>query len=175
MQDTFLQKLLEYYGYDLEGYRVLTREPSFSSLPALEDLENLNTIRARLQAAKRKGEKVIIYGDYDTDGIMSTSIIKLMLEAVGIPATTYVPSRYLDGYGINLKNAEKIAANGFSLVITVDNGVAKLDEFFTNADSFTPPTEVAGALKNSMLEKSIVLAVTENFVDADNTSYGSAT
>ena len=58
---------------------------------------------------------------------------------------------------------------------TVENGVAKLDDFFTNSNSFTPPTEVSGALKNSMLEKSIVLAVTENFVDADNTSYGSAT
>ena len=51
----------------------------------------------------------------------------------------------------------------------------KVHDFFTNADSFTPPTDVAGALKNSMLEKSIVLAVTENFGDADNTSYGSAT
>lgn len=48
----------------------------------------------------------------------------------------------------------------------------KLDDFFTESNGFTPPTTVAGALKNSLLEKSIVLAVTENFADADTTSYG---
>lgn len=51
----------------------------------------------------------------------------------------------------------------------------KLDDFFTESTGFTPPINVAGALKNSILEKSIVLAVTENFADADTTSYGSAT
>lgn len=51
----------------------------------------------------------------------------------------------------------------------------KLDDFFTESTGFTPPTEVAGSLKNSTLEKSIVLAVTKNFGDADNTYYGSAT
>ena len=58
---------------------------------------------------------------------------------------------------------------------TVENGVAKLDDLFTESTGFTPPTDVAGALKNSLLEKSIVLAVTKNFADADTTSYGSAT
>ena len=51
----------------------------------------------------------------------------------------------------------------------------KLDDFFTESMGFTPPTSVAGALKNSTLEKSIILAVMENFGDADNTYYGSAT
>lgn len=55
---------------------------------------------------------------------------------------------------------------------TVENGVAKLDDFFTESNSFTPPEKVAGALKNSLLEKSIVLAVTKNFSDADTTAYG---
>ena len=48
----------------------------------------------------------------------------------------------------------------------------ELSSFFTESTGFTPPEKVAGALKNSLLEKSIVLAVTENFTDADTTSYG---
>ena len=127
MKDGFLSKLLDYYGLNQEGYRVLTREPSFSSLPPVEDFPNLDKINARLNEARSKGEKVIIYGDYDTDGIMSTSITKIVLDELGINAQTYIPSRYLDGYGINLKNAEKIANNGFTLVITVDNGVAAVE------------------------------------------------
>ena len=51
----------------------------------------------------------------------------------------------------------------------------ELSSFFTESTGFTPPTDVAGALKNPILEKSIVLTVTENFADADTTSYGSAT
>lgn len=124
MKGDFLSKLLDYYGLNQEGYRVLTREPSFSSIPPLEDEANLRIIKERLLKAKENNEKVIIYGDYDTDGIMSTSIMKLTLASMGIEAATYIPSRYLDGYGINRANAEKIASKGFSLVLTVDNGVA---------------------------------------------------
>ena len=124
MKGDFLSKLLDYYGLNQEGYRVLTREPSFSSIPPLEDEANLRIIKERLLKAKETNEKVIIYGDYDTDGIMSTSIMKLTLASMGIEAATYIPSRYLDGYGINRANAEKIASKGFSLVLTVDNGVA---------------------------------------------------
>ena len=70
---------------------------------------------------------------------------------------------------------QTIKLNDGSVENTAENGVAKLDDFFTESTGFTPPTDVAGALKNSTLEKSIVLAVTKNFGDADNTSYGSAT
>lgn len=73
------------------------------------------------------------------------------------------------------KKIDKLTVTGMSKEVTADGGIAKLDDFFTESTGFTPPTSVAGALKNSTLEKSIVLAVTKNFGDADNTYYGSAT
>ena len=124
MLNEFEKKVLAHYGLDEEGYSLLTRAPSFSSLPLFEDCPEVEKTIARLQKARSLQEKVIIYGDYDTDGVMATSITKIALERFGLQAATYLPSRYLDGYGINLNNAKKIVEAGYQLVICVDNGVS---------------------------------------------------
>lgn len=124
---SLLSALLDHYGLQMEDYASLTREPSFSYIPQIKDLPETKAMIKRLERARDDHEKVIIYGDYDTDGVMSASIIKEALRRFGIEAGAYLPSRYQDGYGINLANAERIAKAGYSLLICVDNGVAAFE------------------------------------------------
>ena len=67
--------------------------------------------------------KIFIYGDYDADGIMGTSILVKMFKMINYPVSYHIPNRYTDGYGLTLKRSEEIVANGFDLLITVDNGI----------------------------------------------------
>lgn len=78
----------------------------------------------RLNDAIMSGEKILVYGDYDADGITSTTVIVETLISLGADVTYYLPNRFKDGYGPNQAvYAEKIA-EGHSLILTVDNGVA---------------------------------------------------
>lgn len=125
MSEAFFQRLLRHYALDEEGFRALAQEPSFSSIPKLDAANpSLAKAKGRLLKAKETGEKVLIYGDYDVDGISSASIMTMVLRKMGLSPAYYLPSRYRDGYGISLENAKKIAAKGYSLVVTVDNGVS---------------------------------------------------
>ncbi|MCQ2742141.1 MAG: DHH family phosphoesterase [Bacilli bacterium] len=80
--------------------------------------------KKRILEAITRGEKVIVYGDYDCDGVMSTSVIVKSIKMLGGKVAGYLPCRYIDGYGINLNNAKRIAESGYNLVICVDNGVS---------------------------------------------------
>lgn len=126
--ESFALRLLQHYGYEQEDYSRLTREPSFSLLPRIdEDIAAVNAKKRILQAIENN-EKVLVYGDYDTDGIMATSILIRCFHLFGKAASFFIPSRYEDGYGLTMANAEKIAKSGYSLVILVDNGVSCLQE-----------------------------------------------
>ncbi len=117
------EKFFEYFSLDEESYAKLVSPLTFSSLPSIKDDENVKKTIARLLLAKERGEKVLIYGDYDCDGVMSSSILLLALRESGIKAEGYLPSRYLDGYGLTKENVDKIAAKGFHIIFTTDNGV----------------------------------------------------
>ncbi|WP_119326112.1 single-stranded-DNA-specific exonuclease RecJ [Companilactobacillus musae] len=68
--------------------------------------------------------KIAIYGDYDADGVTSTSIMKLTLQKLGNKPIFYIPDRFKDGYGPNLDRYKFLADQGIDLLITVDNGVS---------------------------------------------------
>ncbi len=78
----------------------------------------------RLLAAKEKGEKVFVGGDYDADGICSTAIMKYTLDALRIQNGYYIPDRFKEGYGLSEKTVRMVHEKGYSLIITVDNGVS---------------------------------------------------
>lgn len=84
---------------------------------------NLDKIIDRLLMAKAKKEKVVIVGDYDADGIMATTILVKALKSFGIDAGFYIPDRLKEGYGINKNIVLMVNEKGYSLIITVDNGV----------------------------------------------------
>lgn len=80
-----------------------------------------------LQAIHQK-EKIIIYGDYDVDGITSITVLKQFLEERGLEVSSYIPNRLEEGYGLNKKAVEWIASQGFDLMITVDCGISGIEE-----------------------------------------------
>ena len=82
----------------------------------------------RLVAARESGETVVVYGDYDIDGITASGVMIEALEANGITARSYIPDRFEEGYGLNIGALEYLAADGVGLVVTVDCGITSVDE-----------------------------------------------
>lgn len=77
----------------------------------------------RIVQARNRGEKVFVAGDYDADGICSTAIMKKTLDVLHIENGYYIPDRLKEGYGLKPETVEKAHEKGYSLIITVDNGV----------------------------------------------------
>jgi single-stranded-DNA-specific exonuclease len=84
-------------------------------------------VKRILQAVKRQ-EKVAVYGDYDIDGIASTTLMLEILQQHGLAPVSYIPDRYDEGYGIHIKALEQLKAAGVSLVISVDCGITSVEE-----------------------------------------------
>lgn len=82
---------------------------------------------ALVKQAITNNEKIIVYGDYDADGVMGTSILTKMFQYVNYVNSYYLPNRYNDGYGITLEHAKEYVDKGYKLVITVDNGISAFD------------------------------------------------
>ncbi|OCN03732.1 hypothetical protein A4S06_05060 [Erysipelotrichaceae bacterium MTC7] len=81
----------------------------------------------RLKQAKADNEKVLICGDYDADGICSTTILYDALQIYGITCGYYIPNRFTEGYGLAKKTVKMAVEKGYSILITVDNGVKALE------------------------------------------------
>ncbi len=100
--------------------------PKDISLGALDiNKKQILKLIERIKAAKEKGERVIIYGDYDADGVTATAILWECLYLLKIEALPYLPNRFSEGYGINFKSVKNLNKNDkkISLIITVDNGI----------------------------------------------------
>lgn len=85
--------------------------------------EAMTDFKNRLLQAKEKGEKILVAGDYDCDGIMSTTIFTEGLKAFGLETGFYIPDRIRQGYGLSAKTVQMACDKGYSLIITCDNGV----------------------------------------------------
>ena len=70
---------------------------------------------------------IVIYGDYDVDGITATSVLYRFLKKLGVDVTYYIPERQSEGYGLNLEALEHLIERGTALVITVDCGISSYD------------------------------------------------
>ena len=82
----------------------------------------------RILKAMEKKEKIVVYGDYDADGITSTTIIKRFMKDRGIDVGTYIPNRLDEGYGLNEEAIKEIASEKYNLMITVDCGITAVKE-----------------------------------------------
>ena len=82
----------------------------------------------RILKAMENKEKIIIYGDYDVDGITSITVLKSFLKDRGIEVDQYIPNRLEEGYGLNNPAVKKIAEQGYDLMITVDCGISGIEE-----------------------------------------------
>lgn len=82
----------------------------------------------RLLYAIAHQEKILIFGDYDVDGITSTSLMMAALQPLGAQVNFYLPHRVKDGYGLSTKIIERAAENGYKVIITVDNGTTAFEQ-----------------------------------------------
>lgn len=120
----FLDKLLNYYSLTKEEYEYMSRPLSEVALINAKKIKGIEKVTDRIFNAISSKEKIIIYGDYDCDGITATSILVKTFKKLNYEVSYYIPSRYIDGYGLNVTNVRKIKDAGFNLIIAVDNGIA---------------------------------------------------
>ena len=82
----------------------------------------------RILEARESQEKIIIFGDYDVDGITSITVLKSFLKDIGVEVSQYIPNRLHEGYGLNKQAIKKIADEKYTLMITVDCGITAIEE-----------------------------------------------
>jgi single-stranded-DNA-specific exonuclease len=103
-------------------------EAPLSGLHEPEMLPGVEEAAGRIWAAVEAGRRICVYGDYDADGITGTAILLTGLRLLGAAVDFYVPNRLEEGYGLNHDALRQLAADGVSLVVTVDCGIASVAE-----------------------------------------------
>lgn len=91
-------------------------------------LKDMHKAVLRIKKAITDKEPILVYGDYDVDGITSVTILYSALKSLGAVTDTYIPNRLEEGYGLNLAAIKKAHRNGFGLIITVDCGITSFKE-----------------------------------------------
>ena len=127
MNSDLFQKLLDYYHINREDYEILTREVDETNFAYGHHFDHIEEASEMVKEVMNNHGKVFIYGDYDADGVMGTSILVKMFKYCSYPVSSYLPNRYQDGYGLTLKKAQECVDNKVDLVITVDNGVSAFE------------------------------------------------
>ena len=131
-----IQKVSEQVGLDKTVVTILfnrqidTPEAISEFLnPKLSDLQdpfNMFGMEAaidRILTALRENEKIMVYGDYDVDGITATSLLYLVLNKLGAQVIYYLPNRLVEGYGLSIEGIKEAESKGISLIVSVDTGV----------------------------------------------------
>ena len=101
--------------------------PGTAGEPAL-NMRDVKKAFDRIVLGLRRGERIMIYGDYDADGVMSTVILYKALKMCGADVNFYIPHREEEGYGLNIDAVRTIREADYELLITCDNGIAALAE-----------------------------------------------
>ena len=91
-------------------------------------IKDMDKAVSRIQRAVEEGEPIVIFGDYDVDGVSATAILFECLSNQGAQVRCKLPSRDGGGYGLNKEILKGLADKGYTLVVTVDNGIAAVEE-----------------------------------------------
>ena len=101
--------------------------PTLRSLTDPFDLPGTAAAAERLWQAINRGERIIVHGDYDTDGITASVLLASVLRQNGAEVTCYLPHRIDDGYGLTPDAIEMVCREGYGLLVTVDCGITSFD------------------------------------------------
>jgi single-stranded-DNA-specific exonuclease len=101
--------------------------PGLTGLTDPSDLSGMREAVERIRGARARGEKVLVHGDYDADGITATAIMVSALRTAGLDAAYFIPHRMLHGYGFNPAGVEAAKKAGAKLIITVDCGIGSFE------------------------------------------------
>lgn len=128
------QKDVPFFERLLDARNITSLDDNITFDPFL--INDMDLAVSRIKAAIDKKEKIMIYGDYDGDGVTATSIMIKGLKELGVQADYYIPERLIDGYGMNMHSCAEIADAGYQLVITVDCGITSFEEidYFNSRD-----------------------------------------
>ena len=102
--------------------------PKLTDLYDPEALPGCAAAARRIHAAVEAHQRIVIYGDYDVDGMSGTAILYLCLKLLGAEVSYYVPHRVDEGYGLNCEAVEAWGGGRAALMITVDCGISGVDE-----------------------------------------------
>ena len=110
---------------DIENFFAGKYEDLFSPL----DLSGVEEAVERIELAQQKKEKIVVFGDYDADGLTSSTLLKEALQEIGFSPDVYIPDRNKEGYGLNKTAIDFIKKNYKpTLIITVDCGMSNWEE-----------------------------------------------
>ncbi|MBN2011130.1 single-stranded-DNA-specific exonuclease RecJ [candidate division KSB1 bacterium] len=101
---------------------------SFEDLHDPYEFHQMEKAVNRIVCAVQNREKVLIYGDYDVDGITSVSLLYMFFQSIGCDVTFYIPNRLVEGYGISDTGIQDAYQKGVTLLISVDCGITAIDE-----------------------------------------------
>lgn len=98
-------------------------EPTAAGLHRPDTLPGIDAATSRIMQAVEQHQRILVYGDYDVDGITGTALLVSVLGKIGVDAITYLPQRETEGYGLSVKGVEYARTQGCSLIVTTDCGV----------------------------------------------------
>ncbi|HSC25319.1 MAG TPA: single-stranded-DNA-specific exonuclease RecJ [Candidatus Babeliales bacterium] len=110
---------------DIDSFLFSTFEKSVADPRLMKDAEKAVD---RLLTAIEKEEQILVFGDYDVDGITSSSLMMICLLPLGAKINYFLPHRVRDGYGLSTKIVERAAENNYSVIVTVDNGITAIEQ-----------------------------------------------
>ena len=121
-------KILVTRGLDTQETIHRFLEPSLEDLKDPFEMSGMDQGIDRVTSALYNNEKILIYGDYDVDGITATALLYLVLNKLGANADFYLPNRLTEGYGLSPDGIDLARQSGVSLLITVDTGITAVEE-----------------------------------------------
>ena len=123
-----ISQILKNRGIETEKDSEIFMDPSLDYLRDPFLMKDMEKAVKRIQEAIAKNEKIWIYGDYDVDGVSSTSILCIYFNSINYPVNYYIPNRLEEGYGINEDAIKLINEQGCNVLISVDCGITSVKE-----------------------------------------------
>ncbi|MFM2339953.1 MAG: single-stranded-DNA-specific exonuclease, single-stranded-DNA-specific exonuclease [Candidatus Parcubacteria bacterium] len=121
--DTLREALLRERGLSTESEQAAFLEPDYTTLHAPELLHTMDAAVSRIAAAMLASEPIVIFSDYDCDGIPGAVVLHDFFTAIGYPHfSNVIPHRHYEGFGLSVSAVEKIAKTGARLIVTIDCG-----------------------------------------------------
>jgi len=125
---TFIAQMLIVRGIDTAEQVEMFLHGTITDLHDPFLLKGMDHAVERIERALDQGEKIRIYGDYDADGVSSTSLMIELFRELGANFDTYIPHRMTEGYGMNNPAIDHAAEHGVALIVTVDTGISAVDQ-----------------------------------------------
>ncbi|WP_138415595.1 single-stranded-DNA-specific exonuclease RecJ [Aquibacillus sediminis] len=125
---TQTERLLLQRGINTPEKAELFLKPQLEQLHAPSLLKDIDKACQRILQAIEQGESILVFGDYDADGVSSTTVMVEALREVGAICDYYIPNRFTEGYGPNEQAFTEAYKQGYQVIITVDTGIAAVHE-----------------------------------------------